>query len=793
MKNKLKYLIFFLIIVVLKWELLYSQQPATNLDSSKIVSSRMVVKNSEGRDFWVCFEKNYKDQQANPSNELHLELFITGDENANVQITIDGIRYKQKFYIPARTVQNIKLPADAQVKSEEIKERLAVHITTDNPISVYGLNRRFQTTDTYLALPTEVLGTEYRVMCYKAQDDLLPQFAIIATEDNTEVVITTKVNTLNHQANTPFKVQMSKGDVYQVTARKEQLMKDDLTGSLISSNKKIAVFSGHQCAYVPANIIACNHLVEEMSPVPSWGKHFFIGRLKSRSYYSFRVLANEPNTRVFEDAKLTKTLNAGEYYEGMSKKNLQVTADKPILVAQYSQGLRNGDSVGDPMMILVSPTQQFLLKYRFATPISGSWKHFVNVVVPNRGINSMLLDGKPIDSKIFEQLGVSRYSIAYIQVPYGTHTLDGALPFGMYSYGFGFAEDEFDAYGTMGGQSFMDYIPALDTLPPMAEMTFKDNTNQIIFRDDRVDDSGLREVNIIENMNIDVNLSKLDPGSPQLTAKVTPLQRDAEGRVVFEATDIALNKSTFTVCYTFNPKSERMELSFSEGLKTDCSADPGFQIGAFFKLSGNFHNADFASSGNLHALGKFSDASGFGGYGGLSIGRRLSNKWLICAKVIFENFGGTLEAPDSITSHVRTPSGDLKTFQEARRLTLKGLFLNFDFGAEYYLNPYLYISASLNTAVPLSKSIDLKRQILIPGDYTYSNLSREITIEPGSLSSISNLKFSAGLGAGFIYPVSYKLSFYLEAGYNYPLNNIVNDASWKIHQLLFMGGIRYRI
>jgi hypothetical protein len=403
------------------------------------------------------------------------------------------------------------------------------------------------------------------------------------------------------------------------------------------------------------------------------------------------------------------------------------------------------------------------------------------------------LDGKPIDANLFEQLGVSRYSIAYIRVTYGTHTLEGALPFGMYSYGFGEGDDSFDAYGTMGGQSFMNYEPSLDTLPPMAEMSVSGLENQIIFRDDRVDDSGLREIKITENQNFDANTSKLDPGSPQFSLRVTPLQKDIEGRLVLEATDVALNKSIFTVCYTFNPKSEKMEMMFSEGIRNDCSADPGLQLGAFFKIAGNFHNAEFSSSGDFHALGKFSDASGFGGYGGLSVGRRLSNKWLISAKLIFENYGGTLEAPDSITSHVRTKSGELATFQEARRLSLNGLFLNIALGAEYYLSSNFYLTGAFNSALPLSKSVNISKRILIPGDFTYINLSREIPIEPSTLNSISSLKFSLGLGAGFIHTLSYKLSVYLEAGYNYPLTNLVSDATWKIHQLFFVCGIRYRI
>ena len=130
---------------------------------------------------------------------------------------------------------------------------------------------------------------------------------------------------------------------------------------------------------------------------------------------------------------MLKILKEGEYLERNSNQNLQLTADRPVLVAQYSQGFDNGDSIGDPMMLLITPTQQFLKQYRFATPINGSWNHYINVVIPTKAINSITLNGRKLDPKIFEPLGISRYSIAFIPIPFGTHYIKADEPFGMYS------------------------------------------------------------------------------------------------------------------------------------------------------------------------------------------------------------------------------------------------------------------------------------------------------------------------------------------------------------------------
>ncbi|MCX7736072.1 MAG: IgGFc-binding protein [Candidatus Kapabacteria bacterium] len=784
-----------LIIIFINFGYSFSQQIESKDTTEYKPKKYLKVKNPVGTEFWLCFMKNYKeDKRPSQVQDLILELFITGDEDSKVKIEIDGIGYRQNVNVPAGTVQNVRIPAEAQVKSDQVLERLAVHITSDKPVSVYGLNRRFQTTDTYLALPTEVLGTEYRAMCYTVSDGLMPQIAIVATENNTEVEITPSANLVLHRKGVPFKVQLKKGDVYQFASLFEVNSDCDLTGTLIKSNKKIAVFSGHQCAYVTPKIIACNHLVEQMPPLPSWGRHFYLGRFDTRSNYTFRVLANENQTRVFLDAKLIRTLGSGEFWDSTLSRDIQITANKPILVAQYSQGFKNGDSIGDPMMLLVSPTQQFLQQYRFATPVNGSWKHRINVVVPTAGIKSMKLNGEPIDPKLFKPLGLSRYSIAYIPIPYGSHFIEGDLPFGMYSYGFGFDRDAFDAYGTMAGQSFQDYEPANDTLPPMAEESETFNLMKVIFRDDRVDDSGIKLINVIENMGLKIQIPRIEEGSPQVEITVRPDQPGVISRAFVEAVDLAGNKSVFTICYTLDNRTQRYYFYLTQGKTESCFPDPGFQIGAFVKVSGFFHSADFSSSGDIAAQGKFGESFGTGGLFGIYFGRKFTNDFAGSARLSIEKYGGTLDAPDSVIKRVRMPNGDLKPFQETRLLRLNGVFIHLGLSGEYFFNQYSYAFGGLNFAFNLSKSIELQRQILIPDNFTYTDGTRT-HIDPEdaqTLSSLSFLRLGLLAGLGLTYPINHLFSAYVESQFIHHLGNVINDGTWGLNQLSIQAGIRYR-
>jgi hypothetical protein len=795
-KKIVKYYII-IVITLLFGNVLFAQTLSpVKVDSVKKQKRYLKLKNSEGKEFWLCFQRNYKNKRVEtPQTRLHLELFITGDEDARVTIEIAGIGYKKKISIPGGTIRNVKLPPQAQVYSNEIKEKLAVHITSDNPISVYGLNRRFQTTDTYLGLPVNVLGTEYRVMGYDVSEGLMSHFAIVATENGTEVTIVPSTNTMTHKAGVPYKIRMDRGEVYQVAARNDRHGKCDITGTYIKSNKKISVFGGHQCAYVPSTIMACNHLVEQMPPLPSWGKHFYLGMLKPRSNYTFRVLANEPDTRVFLNAKLIKILRAGEHWDSTVSRNVQVTANKPILVAQYSQGFKNGDSIGDPMMILVSPTQQFLNEYRFATPINGSWRHNINIVVPNKGISSMRLDGRAIDRSMFEQLGISRYSIATITVPYGSHYIKGDLPFGMYTYGLGYGNDSYDAYGTMGGQSFIEYEPAADTLPPMADDKDINGQHIVVVRDDRVDDSGIKEIKILDNIGLDFQIPNIQTGTPQVPIVVSPFVANTPGRVVFRTKDIALNEATFTLCYFYDEEFNVYRYALNEGVVDDCMPDQGIQLGLFGKLVINSHSADFSSSGDVRSKGIFNGSAGVGGYGGIYVGRRLSSSWTLSARISFENYPGTLEAPDSVPSKIRQEDGSLIDFQESKTVKLNGISSTLALAGEYYFRPNTYFLAGINLGFQLSNAIDYKSKILIPQYYTYENGEREIDDPSGisEMNSLNSFRFGILLGAGLSIPVSYNISVFSEIIYNIPVSSMIEDGSWRVHQFGLQIGGKFRI
>jgi len=440
---------------------------------------------AEGQEFWIVFQKNFRDSTPvddppimKPAEPLSLSLFISSATAARGYVEIVGLDFRKEFAVEAGTVIELPIDIAAQVTSNGMIERKGVHVVADAPVTVSALNHRFQTTDSYLAFPTTVLGTNYRTICYsRLADDLLSQLAVAATEDGTHVTITPSVpvrveprqetpsrsnrtstqqedrhGTRRPATRRPIEIVLNKGEVYQVIAAWEPGQSCDLTGSAIVSDKPVAVFSGHNCAYVPdPSVKSCNILAEQVPPVETWGTRYVVGTLASRAGSVLRVLAATDSTLVYEDGRLVGTLDAGEYYQNMNlKRHTTITSSNPVLVAQYSRGYADIDSLGDPMMMVLAPVEQYRMAYRFSTPASGPWHHYVNISAPTRSIGGVRFDGAPVDRSRFMPVGDGVYSMAQIEVSYGLHTIDASEPVGVYNYGFGYDEASFDAYGNGG-------------------------------------------------------------------------------------------------------------------------------------------------------------------------------------------------------------------------------------------------------------------------------------------------------------------------------------------------------
>lgn len=751
------------------------------------------LKKPEGKEFWLAFMRNHNNPPEHVENNLSLELFVTSDYDCTVTVEIKALGYRERFELESGTVRNIKLPHEAQIDSSEVLEKgMAVHVSSSEPITVYGLNRRVKTTDTFLALPAEVLGTSYRAICYNISQELMAEFAIAATEDNTRVTITPA--TMTHegrQAGRPFEIVLNKGDVYQVAAKDTKSdSRDDLSGSVVTSNKKISFFSGHQCAYVPDGVMACNHLVEQMPPVPSWGRSFYMGILKGRSVSSYRVLADQDSTRVFEDGKLTAVLNAGQYYEKTHSEPVQITSSKPILLAQYSQGFRNGDAIGDPMMLLISPTQQFLKQYRFATPVQGYWEHYINVVVPTDAIGSLRLDGMKLPERYFKEIGISRYSIGYIPISFGTHEIFADEKFGLLSYGFGYDDDQYDAYGNIAGQSFVEYVMPPDVTPPRLVLTEEGN---LIARDDRDSDLGLESIEILDSENMGVKIPSFSSGAPQLSIEGITTPEKKTSRVLISLSDVEGNKSLYTLCYSLDRQSGDFALSLSEG-EEFCEAYLGVNVTAFagYGIGVNILGTS-PVPGNVGY--EFLSSDNSGGYSGaLRVSRRAWDGIDVGLRLAFlpASGGATATLLDSLRYFDPSTGVDEPVIQELRLSKNSSFAIEAEIDWEWATG--FFAGIGFGAMVDMGETPYAIRSILSPPNavyYTTGNDESDLFVggEDNYNTLLPYLSFDFSISR----PISRDWEFVPEVRYLHPLVSPINESSWTPSQLTVNLGITYKL
>ena len=394
---------------------------------------------SKGTDFWVMFKQNL--------GGVEINLFITGDITTTGTVEVPGLAFSTTFSVTPGTVTTVPLPSTAITTLVDTVQDLGIHIVAQDEVTVYGLNRRQYTTDAFLALPTDILGTEHINLGYANTGVVnATQFGLVAVEDGTSVEITPSTNASGRTAGVPYTVNLNRGQTYLL--RSTDAPPADLTGTTLISNNPIAVFGGHQCANIPQGATACDHLVEQLPPVSTWGTSFVTFPLATRTAGdTFRVLASADNTTVSINGSAVATLNRGEFYETILTVPSNINADRAVLVAQYSNGTSFDGITSDPFEVIVPPFEQFLSGYTVTTPETGFNINFINIVVPNASVGAVLLDGSPVPAGDFTAIAGTGFSGAAVEVDLGSHTVNGPSPFGITTYGFASA----DSYGYPGG------------------------------------------------------------------------------------------------------------------------------------------------------------------------------------------------------------------------------------------------------------------------------------------------------------------------------------------------------
>jgi len=406
----------------------------------------------EGRDFWLTFPGNYA---PDPDNPVKPSLCIVGASGITGTVSIAGLSFTTNFTIGASQTASVPLPtaADLGDLNDGVTNK-GIHVTASGDVSLYGMSKVDFTSDSYLALHSTMLGTEYIVLGWGNVHTNVPplngsQFAITACESNTTVIVTPSVTTGGHTNGVAYNLVLQPGDCYQL--RNTDDMPADLTGTIITSDKPVAVFGSHQCANIPdSNVWFCDYIVEQLLPVNEWGTDHYTAPLATRTGGdTYRVLASQTNTTVsINGVPFGLPINRGQFKQLTLVSGARISADKPVLVAQYAHSADSDPppgsfTQGDPFMCLVQATRHWENNYAVCSFTNGFPANFLNIIAPTGSVGTVQLNGAFVGAGAFTGIPGSGYAYAQVTVTAARNTVSCAAPIAVSAYGWA----EFESYG----------------------------------------------------------------------------------------------------------------------------------------------------------------------------------------------------------------------------------------------------------------------------------------------------------------------------------------------------------
>jgi hypothetical protein len=417
---------------------------------------------SSGTEFWLCVPGSYYSSYGSGQSPTK-QIFITSAVNTTATvyetISLSPITtFTKNVNITAGVATYVDLPWNSDDFDSDIVSPKGIHVTSADPVNVYGYSHSPVITDAYLGLPVKSLGTNHIILSYNnggVNNPIGTEFAVVGTQDNTTLTINLACTVGTRTKGVPYNVTLNQAQVYLL--RDDTNSSDDMSGSTIDSDKPVAVFGAHLCADVPPPYNYCNYLIEQLPPSTDWGKEFIIIPIAARTDDdTYRIIASQDNTNLYLNGTLLNAapLNKADFFEAQITGAGMITSNNRIMVMQYSNSNTFDNTTGDPFMMVVEPVEQYLTDYIAPTAKTGFSSNYLNISAPDAAVGSVTVDGAAISAAGYTSVAGSGYSVVRVSVALGAHTLSSTLPIGVNVYGL----DNQDGYGYPAGCGMKDFV-----------------------------------------------------------------------------------------------------------------------------------------------------------------------------------------------------------------------------------------------------------------------------------------------------------------------------------------------
>jgi len=361
-------------------------------------------------------------------------------------------------------------------------------VKSDIPVTAYlhSALENSASNDSSMLLPLPTLRQDYVIASYPGfADPVDPDkingrpsyFNVIAVEDDTTVEWVAPRDTAAQgvlipavKAGEKGSITLNRFDVLQVgssSATNMDMKTHDLSGTVVTADKKIWVIGATECAYVPFDVGYCNHLQEQMIPLEYWGKKYIGPHSPSRAdeKHYWRVYAGEDGVTVTVESNDASykpppiTLSKrGDWRELVvpHDASLIFTATGPILPVQYLTGGKAANKIGDPAMYQMIPFEQWLDRYVVVTGID--YKFNYAQIIRKKDAAPVFINGTEVgDYYLINGVGAdNQWQVADVQLDDGdqarSYIAESDDPFNIIVVGYNMGEPT-SAYAYPGGMN----------------------------------------------------------------------------------------------------------------------------------------------------------------------------------------------------------------------------------------------------------------------------------------------------------------------------------------------------
>ncbi|MFI5263814.1 MAG: IgGFc-binding protein [Candidatus Kapaibacterium sp.] len=496
------------------------------------VSAQTYSLPGDGNDFWLGFVNPSYNKVASAATVAFYGAYALVSSYTDNHITVSyfdkqsGVEMPgQRFFIPERTGIQVPLDLTKMTPNDtgDIAEFCACHIIADRPINVEFFSSGACGGGSYLPITSAGLGHKYVIASYQNNPGELgimcgtngPSvievshgfFEIIAPDDNTTVTITPNSTTLrghtgfstgngsDHKEH-PYSVTLRRGQCYLVKSGSMD-DQDDISNSIVESNKPISVIAGHENAAIGGVsqrvLEGRNYMVQQMYPSEMWDTTGYLmiplkdSQPADASAYDrvgekYRMFTSEPPGAQchYFDACIGQPfqLSAGRLQSPPTERmgvtcpvDFEGTNGVPFTVMMYDQrNIANNAPFPAPSMITVIPMSHWRTSYLWYVPANkfeSLQGYYVNVIAPDADFTGLTgiqasFNGGPI-KPIKQVLSLEQQwktlpnhpeltGVRFKLYP-GSYYATGPHPFMVYNFGFRGLNPE----NALGGFSCDDY------------------------------------------------------------------------------------------------------------------------------------------------------------------------------------------------------------------------------------------------------------------------------------------------------------------------------------------------